>query len=154
MNPPADGGDGRLVGPPPTPPPSAVVRLEVALLEADAAAPEPVLVPNDGHPPLTVLVVSAEADLCRYVRECLRDRADVRVRDAATIGAAAAVAADGSVSLLIVDARERAILGALPHVRAILIVDDVVDVLPMPRVRFMERPFTAEGLLAEVGLQL
>jgi hypothetical protein len=58
------------------------------------------------------------------------------------------------VSLLIVDARERAILGALPHVRAILIVDDVVGVLPMARVRLLERPFTAERLLAEVRLQL
>jgi hypothetical protein len=152
MNTPTDGGDGRLVGRPPTPPPSAVVRLEVALLEPDQAIPASA--PADGQASWTVLVVSAEADLCRYVRECLRDRADVRVRDAATIGAGVAVAADGLVSLLIVDARERAILGALPHVRAILIVDDVVGVLPMARVRLLERPFTAERLLAEVRLQL
>lgn len=124
------------------------------ILEAHQAAPIPVTLPNDGRASWTVLVVSAEADLCRYVRECLRDRAEVRVRDAASIDTAVALAEDGPVSLLIVDARERAILGALAHLRAILIVDNVVGAFPMPRVRLLERPFTAEGLLAEVSLQL
>ena len=137
---------------PTTPPPSAVVRLEVNLLEPDEAPTVPP--PDDEHASRTVLVVSAEWDLCRYVRECLRERADVRVQEAASIAVAVKLAADGSAPLLIVDARERAILGALPHLNAIVIVDNVEDVLPTPRVRLLEQPFTAERLLAEADLYL
>ena len=152
MIPPMEAGSGDADGRPPTPPPSSGVRLEVALLEADQVPL--VYQAADDRAPRTVLVVSAEIDLCRYVRECLRERADVRVREASSVEFGVRLGADGSAPLLIVDARERAILGALPHLRAILIVDDVVSVLPTPRVRLLERPFTAERLLVEVRLQL
>ena len=137
---------------PTTPPPSAVVRLEAKLLEVEDSASESA--PNDGQSSRTVLVVSAEVDLCRYVRECLRERTDVRVRDAASIDAAVRLAEDGNASLLIVDGAQRAILGALPHSSVILIVDDLGGVLPTTRVRLLERPFTADRLLAEVMLSL
>ena len=135
---------------PTTPPPSAVVRLEAKLLEEDAAPLSP---PNDEHTSRAVLVVSAEADLCRYVRECLHERGDLRVREAASTDAAVRLADEGSAPLLIVDVAARAVLAALPHLSAILIVDNLVGVLPTPRVRLLERPFSAESLLAEVAQQ-
>ena len=143
-----EAGGGRTDGRLPTPPPSAGVRLEVKLLETEHAVP--VAASVEGQAPWTVLVLSAEPDLCLYVRECLRDRTDVRVREAATVEAAVRLATDGSSPLLIVDSRERAIIGALPHLSAILIVDDALAVLPTPRVQLLERPFTAESLSAAV----
>ena len=53
--------------------PSPRVRLEVAFLDADQAAPAPAPSPAaDERACLTVLVVAAEVDVRRYVRECLR----------------------------------------------------------------------------------
>ena len=129
------------------------VRLEVAFLDADQPAPAPT--PEtalDERPCLTVLVVAAEADVRCYVRECLRERPDVRVLEAATVTAAVALAAYHAPELLIVDAPERHVVVALPQLRAIVIVDDVPrdghDV--GTRLRLLARPFTAEGLGAEV----
>jgi hypothetical protein len=150
VTPPREDGGGRVDGAPSTPPPSAGVRLAVAILDADEAAPEPTT--TDGRAQRTVLVVAAEADLRRYVRECLRDRTDVRVLEAATVAAAAAVAAHGSPQLLIVDEPEGEILAVLSRLRAIVIVDDMPRrAPPEARLRLLARPFAAEGLLAEVG---
>jgi hypothetical protein len=134
--------------------PSPRVRLEVAFLDADQAAPAPappaVL---DERTCLTVLVVAAEADLRRYVRECLRERADLRLLEAATVAAAVALAADRSPELLIVDEPERDVLVALAQLRAIVIVDDVPRDAPRSGThrRLLARPFTTDGLVAEIG---
>ncbi len=146
------GGDSRQpVSPPPSP--SAGVRLEVAIL-SDQPAPAPVPSPPIVVPAgLTVLVVAAEADVRQYVRECLRDRGDLRVLEAETVAAALAIAADESVAVLVVDDPERDVLVALSHARAILIVDDLPrQARPFgTRIRFLPRPFSADGLVAEVN---
>jgi hypothetical protein len=136
--------------------PSPRVRLEVALLDADPAAPAPdPSAPQAGNgerPCLTVLAVAAEADLRRYVRECLRERADLRVVEAASVGAAIAIAAESSPALLVVDEPERAVIDALAGLPAIVIVDALSQGAPASRARcrLLPRPFTGETLMAEV----
>ena len=132
--------------------PSPRVRLEVAFLDADQAAPAPAPA-ADERACLTVLVVAAEVDLRRYVRECLRERSDLRLLEAATVSTAVSLAADCSPDLLVVDEPEREVLTRLSELRAVLIVDEVPHGAPAfaPHVRLLSRPFTAERLLAEVG---
>ena len=155
MNTPRKDGGGRDDGmsptPPPPPPPSPRVRLEVAFLDDDQAAPTPSAA-LDERKCLTVLVVAAEADVRRYVRECLRERTDLRVLEAATVTAAVTLAAHCSPELLVVDKPESNVVVALPQLLAIVIVDDVPHGAAgvATRRRLLARPFTAEGLLAEV----
>jgi len=133
--------------------PSPRVRLEVALLDADQAVPSPAPpAAADEQPCLTVLVVAAESDVRRYVRECLRERADLRVVDAATVAAAVALAAHSPPEFLVVDEPERDVLVALSSFRAIVIVDDFPhDAFESgSRLRLLARPFTAERLKTEV----
>jgi hypothetical protein len=142
-----------------TPPlrPSARVRLEVALLDDDQAAPAPAASPGlDGRTRLTVLVVSAEADFRRYVRECLRERTDLRLLEAATVTAAVDRAALESPELLIVDGPESDVLAILATSRALVVVDDLPREGPASgaRVRRILRPFSAEALAVEVDLLL
>src|SRR3954470_2960782 len=106
MSPPRDGDGGREDGVLPGPP-SPRVRLEIAFLDADQAAPAPAApAALDERNRLTVLVVAAEPDVRRYVRECLRERTDLRVLDAETVTAAVMLAAHHSPELLIVDEPE------------------------------------------------
>ena len=155
MNPQREDGGGREDGVPPAPPPppSPRVRLEVAFLDADQAAPAPAPpAALDERQRLTVLVVAAEADLRRYVRECLRERADLRVLEAATVAAAVTLAAYDWPELLVVDEPERDVLVTLSQLRAIVIVDDVPHgAASATRLRLLARPFTTEGLVAEVA---
>jgi hypothetical protein len=130
------------------------VRLELAFLDGDEAVPVPNAHAADGSgPALTVLVVAAEADVRRYVRECLRERADVRVVEAATVAAAVEMAAMDAPRLLVVDEMEREVLVSLADVRAIVMVDDVPHGAPPPgsRRRLLARPFSADRLVAEVS---
>jgi len=126
------------------------VQLEVAFLDGDQAAPLPA---GDEPGAVTVLVVAGEADVRRYVRECLRERSDLRLLEAATIAAALPLAAESPPRLVIVDEPERDVLVRLPASRAIVIVDDVPHGSPTTgaRIRLMARPFTAERLVAEVA---
>lgn len=128
------------------------VRLEVEFLDAEQAAPAPLapVAPGDERARRTVLVVAGEADFRKYVCECLRDRTDLHVLEAATVNAAVALAAQYSPTLLIVDEPERAVVAILSRVRAIVIVDDVPRGERTLGPRLLARPFTAEGLLAEV----
>jgi hypothetical protein len=136
--------------------PSARVRLEaalldVALLDAHGAVPAPApALGGDASP--TVLVVAAEADLRRYVRECLRDRPALRLAEAATLRGAVALAARHPPACLVVDERERDVLAALASYRAVLLLDDLPHAVPTraPRVRLLARPFTAAELVAEI----
>ena len=132
------------------PDPSPRVRLEAALLDADPAAPAPAA--PDGRACTTVLVVAAEADLRRYVGECLRERPALRLVEAATVPAAVALAARHPSACLVVDESERDVLGALAAHRAVLLVDDAPRDAPAPaaHIRLLARPFSARELLAEV----
>ena len=128
--------------------------MEVAFLDADQAVPAPT--PSsvaDERACLTVLVVAAEADVRCYVRECLRERTDIRVVEAATVTTAVTLAADYSPDILVVDAPERDVLATLSRLRAIVIVDEVPRGAPTlgTYVRLLARPFTAERLVAEVS---
>jgi hypothetical protein len=137
--------------------PSSRVRLEVAFLDADQPAPaDATPAVHDERTRLTVLVVAAEADLRRYVRECLRERTDLRLLEAATATAAVALAAYHPPDLLVVDAPERDVVVTLSQLRAVIIVDDVPHGEPASGslVRLLARPFSAEGLVAEVGYLL
>lgn len=134
--------------------PSPRVRLEVALLDGDRIVPAPAApAAHDERSHLTVLIVAAEPDLRQYVRECLRERTDLRVLEAGTVDAAVSLAADGGPDLLVVDESERAVLAQLTHLRAIVIVDDVPhdSAGPGGRVRLLARPFTGQQLMEEVG---
>jgi hypothetical protein len=134
--------------------PSSRVRLEVEFLDADQSASAPwTPAALDEEIRMTALVVAAEADLRRYVRECLRERIDLRLLEAATVIAAVTLAAYYSLAFLVVDERESEVLAALPQLWAIVIVDDVPHGAPASgtRRRLLARPFTAEELLAEVS---
>jgi hypothetical protein len=151
MNPRREGGGGREESVSSTLVPSPRVLLEVAFLDGDrAAAAVPAAL--DEQMGRTVLVVAAEADLRRYVRECLRERTDLRMVEAATITAAVALAASYPPELLVVDEPERDVLIRLPRLRAVVIVDEVPRGASASgtRVRLLGRPFTAEGLVHEV----
>jgi hypothetical protein len=132
--------------------PSARVRLEASLLDAEGDAASPAAAARLTTPRLTVLVVAAEADLRRYVRECLRDRPELHVVEAATAAAAAALAATHAVALVVVDDETRDALDACPACGAVLLVDDPPRGAAASggRVRLLGRPFTAEELGAEV----
>ena len=96
-----------------------------------------------------MLVVAADADVRRYVRECLRDRADLRVLEAATIGMATRLAALQAPTLLIVNAPDAGVLDTLVDARAILIADDVPrEAMPHTRVTMLAWPFGARDLQA------
>jgi len=126
--------------------------LEVDVLDDDPAAPAGAPVATtDERPRLTVLVVAAEADFRRYVRECLRERADLRFLESATAAGAVALASDYSPRVLVVDEPESAVVETLGWVPAIVIVDDVPHGEPRSASRrLLARPFTADGLLAEL----
>ena len=125
--------------------------MEVEFLDAEQAVPAPLapVAPGDERV-LRVLVVAGEADFRRYVRECLRERTDLRLLEAATVAAASALAAQYPPTLLIVDEPESSVVATLSHVRTIIVVDDVPHGERAPSPRLLARPFTAEGLLAEV----
>jgi CheY-like chemotaxis protein len=89
----------------------------------------------------------------RYVRECLLERTDLRLLEAATVTAAVTLVEHQSPELLVVDEPASNVLEVLSRMRAILIVDDVPQGTPASetRLRLLARPFTAEELIAEVG---
>ena len=127
--------------------------MEVAFLDADRAAATAAPPPLDERTCLTVLVVAAEADFRRYVRECLRERTDLRLVEAATTSTAIALATYRAPDLLVVDEPESSVMATLSELRAIVIVDDVPHGAPDvgTRRRLLARPFSADRLLAEVG---
>ena len=126
------------------------VRLEVAILAADEVALENAPPPHDAA--VTILAISADAYVRRYVQECLRDRPTVRVLAAATMSDALTLAARDTPRLLVVDAPQSEILMALTHVPTLILVDELphVDEQADSGVRFLARPFTPASLEAEV----
>ena len=136
------------------PNPSAGVRLEVAILAADQVAPARSATDANDGARLTVLVVAAESDVRRHVRECLRDCADLRVLEAPSVAVGLTLEAQARPQVLIVDATQADVLVALPRARAVVLVDDDPrrEQNADARVRFLARPFTADQLVTEVGL--
>jgi hypothetical protein len=132
------------------PSPSARVRLEVDLLASEQPAALGDTVGGDERQRLVVLVVAGDADVRRYVRECLRDRSDLRVLEAAAPGPAAQIAAAHHPQLLIVDARDSALLGQIGDVRAVVIADELpLESMPAT-VAVLVRPFGGRDLQAVV----
>ena len=136
-----------------TAPHSARVRLEVAFLDTDEV-PATSALPSthDEGPRLTVLVVAGEADIRRYVRECLAELVDVRLLEAATAAAGVGLAETFLPDFLIADESDGDGAASLSHLRAIILVDDVPHGAPQgPHRRLLARPFSAGELLAEIG---
>lgn len=139
----------------PAPPPSVSsrVRLEVDILDADGAAAAQPLLAADERARRSVLVVAGEVDVRQYVRECLREQTDLRVIEAATVSSAVALAAEDPPDLIVAAEQEREVTRILSRIRGIVIVDDAPagGTALGARVRLLARPFTAEGLVAEVS---
>jgi len=130
------------------PRPSARVRLEIAVLDDSDLQPRPETT-DDGRPRLTVLVVAADADVRRYVAECLRGRTYLRVCEASNTRAATELGDSAPPDLVIVDERDG--LEGLSHLRAIVLVDEIpYGATATPLVRLLSRPFSAEQLAFEV----
>ena len=131
---------------------SSRLRLEVEFLEADQAAPAPAVPSGDDERMLrAVLVVAGEADFRGYVRECLRERTDLRAVEAATVTKAVTLAAECSPVIIVVDEPESEVVAMLQRVWAIVIVDEIPhDAAREERVRLLVRPFTADELLGAV----
>ena len=129
--------------------------MEVEFLDAEQAVPAPLApdVPGDERVLRAVLVVAGEADFRGYVRECLRERTDLRLLEAASVTAAIQLAAYDPPDLVVVDQPEREVLVTLAERSAIVIVDDVPHDAAGAgtRVRLLARPFSGERLIAEVG---
>ena len=137
------------------PSPSERVRLEVELLASDRPAELTAPVSGDDSQRHTVLLVAEDADVRRYVRECLRDRADLRVLEASTVAMAERLVAAHRPRLLIVDARDAAVLRAIVDVRAVLIADDApLDATPSGRIVTLVRPFGGRDLEAFIDALL
>jgi len=106
---------------------------------------------GDRPQPHTVLVVIADADVRQYVRECLRDRVDLRVFEAPTVAIAEHLAELHPPRILIVERRDLAGLSAIEHARVVVIADDVSpDAVPNDRLVTLLRPFGAQDLEAIV----
>ncbi len=123
------------------------MRLEVDLLASDQPAPLPSHALGDHDQQHTVLVIAGDADVGRYLRECLRDRANLCVLEAATTSMATGLAALHPPKLLIVDAPDASVLDSLTEVRAVLIGDELTrETMPNVPVTVLARPFGARDL--------
>ena len=131
------------------PPPSPRVRLEVELLASEQPVELPAPAAGDLRQPHTVLVVVGDIDVRQYVRECLRDRIDLQVFEAATVAIAEQLVALYPPQILIVDARSVAVLRVIADVRAVVIADDVSPPASADgRVVTLLRPFGGQDLEA------
>jgi DNA-binding NtrC family response regulator len=128
------------------------VRLEVDILGSEPGTSTPPAAPVRDDTRRVVIVVSADGDVRRYIRESLRDRMDIRVLEVATVRDARRVGWHTRANLVITDVPEARGLAALRPVPAILITDDSSDgVPPAAECVALPRPFTAERLAAVVA---
>jgi len=145
---------------PPTaesPPVSSRVRLEVQILSTDPVAPVPVLARTQVRLRHTVLLVSHESAVRRDLYASLSEHPKLRLLEACSPTAAASLASEVAVHLIIADAMAASVMQALPEVRTILLADNSVEMhLSVNRLRqhVMQRPFSAETLSATVLLLL
>src|SRR5262245_14047966 len=151
MIPPDEEGAAR--SPAPSPSSSAKVQLEVDVLAADLAAEQSKTQLQDASThALRVLVVASQPDVRAYISECLRSRTNLLVLEAASVQAAIALAQQ-QPRLLIVDESEIEVIGRLPQIATILIVDDASESYQhgtRADLRVLARPFNTRGLLQQV----
>ena len=139
------------------PSPSARVRLEAEVLTTQLTADHELPVSRAADADVsvlrTVLVVASDADLRRYVRECLRDVQRVRVIEAASVTEALDLAVHDSPHVLIADWSAARVVSALSGVRAVLIADDLAEIFDARQapVSLLPEPFSAERLAGEVA---
>ena len=139
------------------PSPSARVRLEAEVLTTQLTADHELPVSRAADADVsvlrTVLVVASDADLRRYVRECLRDVQRVRVIEAASVTEALDLAVHDSPHVLIADWSAASVVSALSEVRAVLIADDLAEISDARQapVSLLPEPFSAERLAGEVA---
>jgi len=133
------------------------VRLDVDILSADAVAPEPVLTKTLVPIRHMVMLVSPEAELRKHLKACLCDHPKLRLLEATSPTAAASLARELAVHLIITDAKASTVMRALPEVRTILLADQPTHegmAGRRSRQHVMQRPFSAETLKATVLLLL
>lgn len=110
--------------------PSPRVRLEVELLTSRfASAPAADVHLADERERRSVLIMTRDPDLRRYLRECLAGEGGLHLLEADSAIAALDVARAHALHLLILDADHQAIAPRLPEVPAIVVAEVV---LPEP----------------------
>jgi hypothetical protein len=154
-------------------PTSDRLQLEVELLTGTSeqiVVPQPVTTP--GEPRYTVLAAVAEADLRSYIRECLRERTDLRVaeadpgepvleairrlRPALVIAEVSAIPGAAAASVASAPAHGAPNDYGLPPLPLLLIGDEAPELLatghprPGTRMVFLPQPFNARRLLDAV----
>jgi hypothetical protein len=136
----------------PRPPASDRLQLEIALLAA--AAPEPF---DDGigagEPGRTVLLAVGDADLREYIKQCLRQRADLRVVEAQPGDDRLNVGQRQPVALVIADGSPDG-AAALNGPPLLLVGDELSEALPVREgagMAFLIQPFNARRLLDVVA---
>jgi hypothetical protein len=128
------------------------VRLEVDILVSEPGAPNPPIAPVRDDSCRVVLVVSADGDVRRYIRESLCDRVDLRVLEASTVHDARRISEHTAVSLVITDIPATHGFAPPPRVPAILITDESSDGMPpAAECVAVPGPFTAERLAGVVA---
>src|SRR5262245_30926521 len=137
---------------PPRPPASDRLQLEIALLAAAANEPSDDRIAAS-EPSRTVLLAVSDADLREYIRQCLRQRTDLRVVEPQPGDDPLNVGRRQSVALVIADASPD---GAAPLNRPplLLIGDEPPEALPVHEgagMAFLRQPFNARRLLDVVA---
>jgi len=103
------------------------------------------------------MLVSREAEVRRHLKACLSDHPKLRLLEANSPTAAASLASELAVHLIITDAKAATVMKALPEVRTILLAEQPVHegmAGERSRQHVMHRPFSAETLRATVLLLL
>lgn len=151
-----NGGERRGDAVPP-PSPSPLVQLELAILASDLAAAGPER-EERGEPASrrTVLVVTRDPHLSRYIAQSLGMRADLVAVIADSTATASTLAREQPPRLVIADAQHVDVLVPLAQVPALLVLDETReladDIVARRRAALavIVRPFNARSLLNEV----
>jgi hypothetical protein len=140
------GGGGRESDPPLSASPR--VQLEIDILAGEDSSRETLDAQRR-----TILAVTSDEGLSRYLALCLSTRSDLQLATAASVEQAVTTAALLPPHAVIADVMRADVIRALHEVPALLIVDDAADadVTPLHNARtpvaVMVRPFNAHSLL-------
>jgi len=137
---------------PPRPPASDRLQLEIALLAAAATEPS-----DDGiaagEPGRTVLLAVGDADLREYIKQCLRQRADLRVVEPQPGDDPLNIGRRQPVALVIADGSpDRA--APVNRTPLLLVGDELSEALPVREgagIAFLVQPFNTRRLLDVVA---
>jgi DNA-binding NtrC family response regulator len=136
------------------PPPSLSpqVQLEIAILAAEMAAPAhaPAAQPHAR----SVLIIAADADLRRYIADCLSENRELHVAAAGSVADAVVCAQQQPPQLILVDAPNVHTREQFHGTCTIVVVDElpaaaqrVSDASTTAPVAYITRPFNARSLL-------